>query len=327
MKKIIPYLFVSLIFFSCNNDKNGRLLLPSVNGKAGEVLLILEDDLWKDTLGAIFKDALLASTPSLPQDEPLFDISRVPNAGFSKFMQAARNIIKVNIGDNMKTAIDFRKDVWAEPQLVIRLQAPNKEELLNLLQKNKDRIVNQLLEAERRRNLAIATKYEAVEIERKLKSNYNIKMVIPKDYQLFDEKKDFVWLKKDTRDYMMGIFIYSFEYNSPKNFSVDYLIQKRDSVLKINVPGERKGSYMTTEHRVEPYFVNIEFQKKQFVEIRSLWDVVNDAMGGPFISYSTLDVARNRVVTVEGFVYYPNFNKRDLIRQLQAILLTIEFEK
>ncbi len=48
-------------------------------------------------------------------------------------------------------------------------------------------------------------------------------------------------------------------------------------------------------------------------------------MGGPFISLSTFDKERNRIVTVEGFVYAPKFDKRNYLRQVEAILYTLDF--
>jgi hypothetical protein len=45
-------------------------------------------------------------------------------------------------------------------------------------------------------------------------------------------------------------------------------------------------------------------------------------MGGPFISFSILDEKRKRIVTVDGFLYAPTDDKRDLLRQIEAILLS-----
>lgn len=326
MQKIRMILVFTLFVIACDPEQTSKLHLPSVNGKAGEVLLILEDGYWQDTIGNYFKDLLLAEVPGLPQIEPLFDVSQIPNSGFSKMLQASRNIVRVNIQKNLKPAINFKKDVWAEPQIYIQMQAPNEQELLNLLDKHGIQMVDYLLEAERNRNFIRAKQYEAIEIERKLKSKHQLSMIIPKDFQLYQEKKNFIWLKKETRNYLMGIFIYYYNYTDTNTFSVEYLIHKRDSVLKLNVPGENKGSYMTTEHRIDPILTHLKYKKRYFAEVRARWDVVNDAMGGPFVSYTTLDKKRNRIVTLEGFAYYPNNNKRDLIRQLEAILLTVDFD-
>jgi hypothetical protein len=51
----------------------------------------------------------------------------------------------------------------------------------------------------------------------------------------------------------------------------------------------------------------------------------NDMMGGPFISYSQVDTTKNIVVVAEGFVYAPKKEKRELIREMEAALMTFKF--
>ena len=46
---------------------------------------------------------------------------------------------------------------------------------------------------------------------------------------------------------------------------------------------------------------------------------------GPFLSTSRVDEERNRVVTVEGFVYYPSENKRKFMRWFEVITESVTF--
>ena len=46
-------------------------------------------------------------------------------------------------------------------------------------------------------------------------------------------------------------------------------------------------------------------------------------MGGPFVSYSTVDEINNRVIVAEAFVYAPNKPKGNYMRKLEASLLTL----
>jgi hypothetical protein len=50
----------------------------------------------------------------------------------------------------------------------------------------------------------------------------------------------------------------------------------------------------------------------------------NAAMGGPFVSYSCVDEVNERVIVAEVFVYAPNKEKRQYIRDMEAILLTLK---
>lgn len=51
---------------------------------------------------------------------------------------------------------------------------------------------------------------------------------------------------------------------------------------------------------------------------RGLWEIVGDAMGGPYVQRQVGDV------TVIAFVYAPESKKRNLMRQLEAALYTIK---
>jgi hypothetical protein len=49
-------------------------------------------------------------------------------------------------------------------------------------------------------------------------------------------------------------------------------------------------------------------------------------MGGPFISLVQLDEKRNKIITVDGFVFAPAHKKRELIRQMEAILYSLKIQ-
>ena len=63
------------------------------------------------------------------------------------------------------------------------------------------------------------------------------------------------------------------------------------------------------------------------VETRGMWNVVGDFMAGPFLAYTVVDEVHGRLITVEGYIYAPGKNKRDYLRQLEAILYTFELTK
>jgi hypothetical protein len=80
---------------------------------------------------------------------------------------------------------------------------------------------------------------------------------------------------------------------------------------------------MVTESIIPPSFKPLMFKGRYFGQLRGLWDVYSHPMGGPFISLTTIDEERNRVITVEGYVYAPRFKKRNYLRQVEALLLTL----
>jgi len=58
--------------------------------------------------------------------------------------------------------------------------------------------------------------------------------------------------------------------------------------------------------------------------IRGLWHTKNYFMGGPFVSITTLDKDRNRIVTVETFVYAGKQRKKLYLWQVESIIKTLK---
>ena len=60
-------------------------------------------------------------------------------------------------------------------------------------------------------------------------------------------------------------------------------------------------------------------------EMRGMWKVENDYMGGPFVSYTFVNPTPGKLVTVEGFYYEPNQKKRNMMLQLESIAYSLKF--
>ena len=64
---------------------------------------------------------------------------------------------------------------------------------------------------------------------------------------------------------------------------------------------------------------------RSIVELRGLWEAYNDFMGGPFVSHSFVSADKQYVITLDAFVYAPRFDKRNYLRQVEAILYTFDW--
>ncbi|MEG0498364.1 MAG: DUF4837 family protein, partial [Alistipes sp.] len=64
---------------------------------------------------------------------------------------------------------------------------------------------------------------------------------------------------------------------------------------------------------------------RAWIEMRGFWDVAGDFMGGPFVSYTTIDTVTNRVITLDGYVFSPKIEKRNFLRSVEHLLYTLRF--
>jgi len=327
MKKIVLVLLISILLstlYSCNNND----ALPNATGKAWELVLVINKDKWKSNIGENFKSVFSKDMPGLPQSEPLFDVVNIPHAAYTDIFKTHRNVIITQIGPEIKEAkITIKENVWANPQVFISIVAPN-DSLFNVLLNNqKDKIVSYIAKAERQRTIDNYSLYEEKLIGNNLSKKHNLRMIFPKGYNIDKDTNNFIWASYETSEISQAVLVYYYEYKNVNVFELSNLLKTRDSICKLYVPGPLPNTYMTTEKEIyPPELKEIMVDSVYTAEVRGLWRVENDYMGGPFVSLSRVDKKRNRVVTVEGYVYAPRGEKRNYVRQLEAILYSLKFE-
>ena len=80
---------------------------------------------------------------------------------------------------------------------------------------------------------------------------------------------------------------------------------------------------MQIDDRVLPiYYQEMSFDNKPTLQARGLWGMVNDFMGGSFVTYMIKDEANNRVIILDGFIHAPGQKKRPEMRKLDMIFST-----
>lgn len=325
--KRIPWLLVLAILLSvggCKEGKKGQNLLPNPLGKPGEVLVVFQKSGGDvDTLWSTLKSMLSAEFPYLPQSEPLFDVVKLPPQNFNS-VRGYRNIILINIDNKTypTSKILLRYDVWASPQLIMTLVGPSPLAIASYISKEKDRVVGILEQAERDRQMAVNARYSDQRLDLLIKQKFGISLTIPNGYKLNRNADNFVWMSSETPFTSQGIFVYAYPYTSDSTFTEKYLVDKRDFFTKKYIPGPSYGSYMITGHFYEPKVTPLMYKGRYFAMVRGLWEVQNDFMGGPFVSLTTLDEKHNRVITVGAYVYAPKDEKRNFVRQMEAILFS-----
>jgi hypothetical protein len=302
-------------------------LLPNVTGTAGQVVVVINAPIWEGEAGRQLGRILASEHPALPQREPMFDIVQIGHASFSNIFKTHRNILRVNISEQYdETSMSIRRNVFARPQIFLEINSPSADRLASFLENQEQRIIEELHKAELARINEYNRQYEKRAIREQLVDNFDISMVFPPGYDVWVDTTDFAWIAFSpvAQERIQGVFIYQYDYRDPNTFSAEFLVNQRNRFLRRYVPGPSEGSFMTTEMEAFPEFHEFMENGRYHAELRGLWRVQNDFMGGPFISITTLDEERNRVITVEAFVYAPNERKRNLLRQVEGIINTME---
>ena len=308
-----------------SKKKKKNLLMPNASGLPYEMLVVMDDAQWDRPLGRAVFNVLDSDVPGLPQSERSFRISRVEPDGFnSNMFKIMRNVIKVDI-QNIYTQPKFKfaRNVYSYPQMIMTLQAPDEESLTEYINNNQQSIIDFFTKAEMNREIENLRERHNPEVSRLAEEILDVDIWVPWELNRFKTGKDFLWASTNVGKKDMNLVLYSYPYTDKNTFTLDYFLQKRDSVMKANIPGGPKGSYMTTNH--DYVYVEDGTVRGKYAQIaRGLWRIQGDRMGGPFVSHSRVDEANGRVVVAEAFIYAPESLKRDLLRRMEAALYTLQ---
>jgi len=323
---ILLFFALLVLAFSCNEPE--QRIARSV-GATSEILVVTQNDAqWDAEPGIAVRDFFGQDQYGLPQSEPLFKLSDINVDKLSDMFKKHRNLFVIEINTKLKEAVvETRSDLWAKPQRVIKITAPDYTAWVEAFDKNKEGFRLLYERSERERLLTIFRPTAKIDMMEPVQKTFGFKMIIPEGFYIAKQDQNFMWLRKETNDFSQGLIIYQRPYRDTLNFSRNSIIKVRDSLVMLHIPGPTEGSFMTTDKEfVPPVTTKTQNFVTEFaVETRGMWNLIGDYMAGPFLSYTFVNPKNNQLITVEGYVYAPNKDKRDHLRQLEALIYSVEF--
>jgi hypothetical protein len=313
------------LFTSCDNKKkNNEKYIPDASGAINNVSVVTENDIWDGSVGEAIRTVLTKPIYGLPQDEPTFTLSQIPTSVFSGFVTKNRTVLKIEVNKNA----DFKilQDVYARPQKVVVISGKSKQEIIDIINENGDKIVetfrNEEL-AERQRQMA-KSPHNFTIIKEKLGLTIDFASV----YRLAKQTDDFFWIRKDITTGTTNLMIYQLPFDAIKRNDsvVNQIIKIRDSIGKTYIEGPVENSYMRTENAYTPFIGETILDNKPTFETKGIWDVKNAFMAGPFINYAIEDKINKRWVVIEGFAFAPSVEKRNYMLELESIIKSVKID-
>lgn len=336
MERTIKVLAVSLTaglllaLGACNSPETKALTKRSSSGKTCEVLVAADKGHYTGATKALIDSLLLMPQEGLPQPEARFTTVNVPVSSLhnTQMFKMHRNIIICDIKADNPDKLYIHHNQWAEPQVVIDMAASSEESLQAMLRTHADRIVEELYGTEYERMERAFYKDRNVELMKQVKQKYGFQLTLPKEFSLDKEDGDFMWLRKETKDFGLGVLVNVMAYTDQQQLDPVKILDRMDTLMKRQVPGPAEGSYMGSERRFELSHRRVEMAGAQYViETRGLWRLFGDFMGGPFVCYSIVSPDGKEVVDLLGYVYCPRFDKRDYLMQVDGICRSIKWDK
>ena len=312
MKKTAIILFFLITALSCSD--NQQKLLPASSGNINNISVVTNDELWEGAVGEVIRENFGRPIYGLPQIEPIFSLSHIPSKVFSGFATKSRTILKIDISEN-EGVFNF-KNTYASPQRIIQITANSPDKIIEIINENLNSIYstmyfNEIQEKQRRisKNL---NKTQAI------KKNTGVSLKFPSAYRVAKADTNFVWIRRDIETGSVNLFIHR-----QTNLTEQSIIEKRDSISKIYIPGPVENTYMSTDLIYTPNTQQINVGGKQLFETRGLWEIEDQFMAGPFLNFQ-IKLGDDDFIMLDGFVYSPGSTKREYIFELEAIMRSLK---
>lgn len=312
MKKTAIILFFLITALSCSD--NQQKLLPASSGNINNISVVTNDEIWEGAVGEVIRENFGRPIYGLPQIEPIFSLSHIPSKVFSGFATKSRTILKIDVSEN-EGVFNF-KNTYASPQRIIQITANSPDKIIEIINENLNSIYstmyfNEIQEKQRRisKNL---NKTQAI------KKNTGVSLKFPSAYRVAKADTNFVWIRRDIETGSVNLFI-----QRQRNQTEQSIIEKRDSISKIYIPGPVENTYMSTDLIYTPNTQQINVGGKQVFETRGLWEIEGQFMAGPFLNFQ-IKLGDDDFIMLDGFVYSPGSTKREYIFELEAIMRSLK---
>ena len=321
---MVYFRIVFLIFFfiSCNSENKNLKFLPGSNGNIKNITVVIEDKDKNGNIGKSIREHFQKPFEGLPFDEPEFTLNYMIPQSFKGFFRNSRNIIIVDRNsDNAQKKVV--KDMYAKPQMVAIISGQEDNEIIDLIKNESQYLVrlfneNELKEKKRRI-------LKDLHKEKNLTQKFNFNLTYPSAYKTVKDTSNFIWIEKKITNGSLNIILYSLPINNDFKNYPQKILNIRDSIGKIYVPGRLEGSYMITERAYRPFYYKSEIAGKELYITKGTWEVKNDFMAGPFLNFRIKDTVNDRWIVAEGFTFAPSKSKRDYMFELETILKSITF--
>ena len=318
---------LSVMMMACEHPTVSRK--DRSTGNIAEILVVTQnDDQWSGIIGDSIKHFFLDYQYGLPQPEEQNKLLHINVGAFSELFHKHKCILEVEIDPTAEKAVaETAVDLWAAPQRYVKITAPNAYAWVDLFETQKEVYHKWFNKVERDRILNVLRPTNDNKISGAIAKKFGFTLTVPQGFYIAKNEPEFMWIRKELERSSACLVIYQLPYQDTAQFSRESLIAMRNMMVGKHIPGPSEGSYMATETEFVPPLVTYvaDYPAGYTMEMRGMWRVENDFMGGPFVSYTFADNRTGNLVTVEGYYYEPNQKKRNALLQLEAMAYSLKF--
>ncbi len=197
---------LSLLFTACNGRKS---MLPASGGRPFEVTVVGDVD-------SVLYKALSMEVDGLPQPEPMFDVSEPnvkPSEALKGVLRYARSLVIVDINPKKynRLCLEWRRNRYAEPQLIVLVCAPSAQCLCDTtahgiaLQGKATLLAARLKEHELKAYTELLRRKHNPNMEAEVRRMFGFDLPIPADMTSCKKGTEFLWMSNTSPPAMHNI--------------------------------------------------------------------------------------------------------------------------
>ena len=341
------------VFAGCSGESDYR---PRAVGLDTEILVVADSLDWSGAIGEALRETVGQFISTLPAPERQFELRHAPLETEDDLETARRqkNVIFVaafsdstNEAEYIRNVFDptaqqaireeggvavSRENIFRRDQQVYYITGEDKEDVIEAIYSASEGVSRDFNRAARRRlTEEMFDRGRQVDVEEELATMYDFAVNVQHDYLVAVDTSDFVWLRRILPETWRSVFVHFIDHANPELLSPEWIYDTRDSLARQYIQGNLGGWIEIDRRESRPLETkNINFLGRYGFETRGLWHMVGVAegrkmefgMGGPFITYTFYDQPTGRLYMIDGMVFAPGYNKREFLRQMEAIAYT-----
>ncbi|MBO7306561.1 MAG: DUF4837 family protein [Alistipes sp.] len=326
MKRIITTIVTSIAIMTL---AAGCTMKPQTATKTSignpyEAFVLCDNDAWSSGIDSAIYRSVGARVLGLPRPESYFYVlGSKSQAEASDMDRKYANLLSININPiYTEPALQVEDNVYARPQVVVSLNAPTAESAKRFIEEQGAEIAGHFEIGERNRSLTNSRRSSTPKLMEQFKKHTGIDMHIPAGFGRANSgDRSLLWFMRDYEKKAQYIFAFSQKYNDPSELqgaALERMIINKLAVVHTDKPGSR----MTISQTAPIYFGEVVANDRLWYELRGCWEVTLDQMGGPFVSFSTLDQERGIITTILFALYAPEEQQRGLMGELEYLIYT-----
>jgi hypothetical protein len=344
----------AILLASCSRDYR-----PRASGQTGTVTVVMDTTDWRGIVGEATRALFQDDIQTLPQVEPMFSLDYVDLTSIDQFDRSIRprkylffagalddtsNVARFVTSrlDSTHQAEVLRgeaglfqeEDAWMSEQLVFFATATSDTALAGTIRENAESVRFHYNNATRRHmEREMFSRLRQTEIEEAMQDSHSFSVKVQHDYLVAVDTTNFYWMRRFVDDTnWRNLFVYYAEDADPAPITLPWVVEVRDRLTETWLTGNL-DDFVLIDQRLPLEAKEIDFLGRYGLETRGLWHMVgydsegqlrNAGGGGPFVNYTFYDEEQGRIYMIDGMVFAPKYEKRELLRQMEVIAHTFK---